>query len=427
MTNRTITTALGASALALALATSPAHAQQQDEGFDAADAAIAIGATAGAGVVMTKAGDMGLNGNTVRTATPGGGLRIANTLDELQRRGETAQRAHTGRIGGGANLGMLEQRGMQAQDARGRGVGHIANPELETRGNMARNARLDARNVSRVAADAPGFERQLARQVGPDGISRLAAQGDAAQAARGRIVNEGQLMRQIDKTDDIARLNRAGRAAQTARGASSARAASKIARTGRVAATAGKAGRAAVAGTGVGLAVVAAEVAVSEGVEALTGAEIQDPVTTGFQYGAAIFDKDVTLADVAAQRMEHHRENFRRIGETFTEPGRFKENLSEYGAKKAEQFERFADNVDRTDRKVRDGIESATGIRLDRRSDTMRRYGEALKGDHKVKAVGKVAVDRAQHHVRNAGKVTGKVACGIGNIFRSEKNDKNCK
>ncbi len=503
MLNRKWTPAIGASLLAIATMATPAMAQAQeprtgqDDGISAGEAAAAAGAAVAAGVVMQQAGSTGLN------ATPKS--RRASSLADLQRRGEMAQQARAGKIGSGADLADLERRGQAAQRARAGRIGNGANlDDLARRGDLARGSRARLRNAGNAAANSPSFERQLMQRTGPDDVSRLVRQGDAAQAARGRMVNEGQLVRNIgDKGGDISQLNKSGRAAQAARRIDTATDAArivdraddvadmaKVTRTARVTGKAGKAGRAALAGTGVGAAVVVAEVAGTEAVRALTGAELQDPLSTGIQYGAAIFDKDVTLADVAAQRWEHHKDNFAKVKETFTEPGRLGENLSAYGQEKAEQFEKAAKFIDEKDRAARSAIREETGIQFDRRSDTTRRYaealsggnalhdvgsvladrtrhhidnaraagqyaqkigaanreaignatgakldsvgdtasryGKALSGDNKVKAVAEVAADRARHHADNARKVGSKISCGIGNIFRKKENDKDC-
>ena len=47
-------------------------------------------------------------------------------------------------------------------------------------------------------------------------------------------------------------------------------------------------------------------------------------------------------------------------------------------------------------------------------------------GEKPVKAVAKVAADRAKHHIGNAKAVGKKTKCGIGNLFRSKKKDKKC-
>lgn len=264
-----------------------------------------------------------------------------------------------------------------------------------------------------------GLKGSVLQKAGPQGTSQLIGKGNAARAARGvgSVTGEAQLMRQIDKAGDVSKLNKAGRAAQVARGAGGIKAAStaadaaklgKMAKVGATAGKAGKAGRAALAGTGIGAAVVVGEIVATEGIEALTGAEVQDPVSTTFQYGAAIFDKDVTLGDVARARREHHKENFRKIGETFTEPGRLKENWQAYGDK------------------TRGNIENATGMDLQSKAERRQAYGNALASDKPVAATAKVVGDRAKHHLENTGKVTKKVGCGLGNIFRKKENDKKC-
>lgn len=259
----------------------------------------------------------------------------------------------------------------------------------------------------------------ILRQAGPRGTAQIIGKGTAAQAARGigAATSEARLMQQINKAGDVSKLNKAGRAAQVARGAGGLRAAStaadaarmaKTARTVKTGVAAGKAGRAALAGTGVGAAVVLAEIAATEGIEAATGADIQDPVSTTFQYGSAIFDKDVTLGDVARERAAHHRENFRKIGETFSTPGKFKENMQAYG----------------DDKRVK--IENATGMDLQSGRERRAAYGAALTSDKPVAATAKVVGDRAKHHLENTGKVTKKVGCGLGNIFRKKEDDKDC-
>ncbi len=223
--------------------------------------------------------------------------------------------------------------------------------------------------------------------------------------------------RPINKTGDVAKLNKAGRAAQVARGAGGIKAAStaadaaklaKMAKVGASAGKLGKAGRAAVAGTGIGAVVVAAEIVGTEGIEALTGAELQDPISTSFQYGAAVFDKDIKISDVAKARIEHRKENFRRIGETFSEPGKVKENLTAYG------------------NKTRGNIENVTGMELQSGKERRAAYTEAMTSEKPVAATAKVLGDRAKHHLKNTGKVTKKIGCGIGNIFRKKGKDKKC-
>lgn len=259
----------------------------------------------------------------------------------------------------------------------------------------------------------------ILQKAGPKGTGLLIRKGTAAQAVRGigGATSEAQLMQRINKVGDISKLNKAGRAAQVARGAGGIKAAStaadaaklaKMAKAGATAGKLGKAGRAAVAGTGVGAVVVVAEIAATEGIEAVTGADIQDPVSTTFQYGSAIFDKDVTLGDVAKARAAHHRENFRKIGETFTTPGKMQENLQAYGDKN------------------RAKVENATGMDLQSGRERRAAYGAALTSDKPVAATAKVMGDRAKHHLENTGKVTKKVGCGLGNIFRKKENDKKC-
>lgn len=260
---------------------------------------------------------------------------------------------------------------------------------------------------------------RILEKAGPKGTSQLIGKGNAARAARGAgpVTSQAQLMQRINKAGDISKLNKAGRAAQVARGAGGIKAAStaadaarlaRIAKTGATAGKLGKAGRAALAGTGVGAAVVVGEIVATESIEALTGADVQDPVSTTFQYGAAIFDKDVTLGDVARQRAQHHRENFRKIGETFTTPGRLKENMTAYGDK------------------TRGNIEKATGMDLQSKAERRQAYGNAFTSKKPVAATAKVMGDRAKHHLENTGKVTKKVGCGLGNLFRKKENDKKC-
>lgn len=340
-----------------------------------------------------------------------------------------------------SDLGQVLAKGDAAKAAR---AGRIAGSsgdlaELGRRGDAARTVRSGMRMDAAATKNTPKFGQRLLNPAGPNAdVAKLVAKGDAAQLARGgRLINEGQVVRNIaDKGGDISKLNKAGRAAQVARGAGGLKAAStsakaaEMAKTAKTAATAGKlgkGGRAALAGTGVGAAIVVAEIAGTEGVKALTGAELQDPISTGFQYGAAIFDKDVTLADVAAQRLDHHRENFRKLGETLTTKGKLKENLKEYGQEKKEDFQKFAAKVDKNDRAARAGIRDATGIELERRSDVNKRYAEALAGDNKVKAVAGVAGQRTKHHVNNAKRATKKLGCGIGNMFKKKSKEKQCK
>ncbi|MEO9599819.1 hypothetical protein [Parasphingorhabdus sp.] len=404
--------------------------------------------------------------------------RIAGSADdmaELERRGnaaksarqvKTAPRARPANITN-SNLARMIERGENAQRARVNRVAGSADDltELNRRGNAAKNARLNKTAPARKgngmkvtfrdqvrAKPAPSklstkgadsFGRKLISPKGANAdVARLVRKGDAAQVARGRMVNEGQVVRNIaNKGGDISKLNKAGRSAQVARGAGGLKAASKatdaakmaktakLAKTAKVGATAakiGKGGRAALAGTGVGAVVIAAEIAGKESVKALTGAEVQDPISTGFQYGAAIFDKDVSLRDVAAQRRAHHRENFRKLGQTFTTKGKLKENLSTYGQEKGAQIRKTAVKVDRFDRNVRTGIKDKTGLTLERGSDVRKRYGAAAMSKKPVKAVAQVAKGRAEHHINNAKAVGKKTKCGIGNLFRSKKKDKKC-
>lgn len=393
--------------------------------------------------------------------------------------------------------------------------------DLVARGNKARSSR----EALKASGQAVRGEQALGRKLigkGAD-VPNLLAKGDAAQAMRKAApINEAQLMRGIaDQGGDITKLNKAGRTAQAARGAGGLKAAktstqaakavqtsakaakaAKMAKTGATVGKAGKGARAVVAGSGIGLVALAAEAAGKESVKALTGAEIQDPLSTGFQYGAAIFDKDVSMKDVWEQRREHHKENWSNVKATFTEKGRFKQNLQNYGAEKREQFARgvektaeFGRKVDAFDRNARNAIEGETGVKLERSTDVAARYGAALQGDKKLKAFGEVAksraqhhlsnakaatnyttekvreagaqnraavgqatgadlrsvrettsryaeaaksekpvagvasvaADRAKHHTDNAKKVTGKVLCGVGNIFRKKDKDKDCK
>ena len=414
----------------------------------------------------------GENAQRVRTNRIAGS---ADNLADLERRGNAAKgarqvksapRARPANIAN-SNFGRVIDKGENAQRARVNRVAGSADDltELNRRGNAAKNARLNRTAPARKgngmkvtfrdqvrAKPAPAklstrgadsFGRKLVNPRGANAdVGRLVSKGDAAQAARGRMVNEGQVVRNIaNKGGDISKLNKAGRSAQVARGAGGLKAASKaadaakmaktakLAKTAKVGATAakiGKGGRAALAGTGVGAVVVAAEIAGTESVKALTGAEVQDPISTGFQYGAAIFDKDISLRDVAAQRRAHHRENFRKIGETFTTKGKLKENLSAYGQKTGAKIKNTAVKVDRFDRNVRAGIKDKTGLTLERQSDVRKRYGAAAMGKKPVAAVAKVAKDRAKHHMDNAKAVGKKTKCGIGNLFRSKKKDKKC-
>lgn len=450
---------------------------------------------------LERRGNAAKAARQVRTTPKARPSNIANSdLGRTLKNGEGAQRARVNRLGGSAdNLAELERRGDAAKGARQAKVTPKARPsniaksdlgrvlqkgegaqrmrvnriggstdslaELERRGNAAKGARSKVGKPSRgrngmkvtfrdqvrakpntlkpSTKGADSFGRRLINPKGANAdVARLVSKGDAAQVARSKIVNEGQVVRNVaNKGGDISKLNKAGRSAQVARGAGGLKAAStsanaakmaktaklaKAAKIGATGAKVGKAGRAALAGTGVGLVVVAAEIAGTEGVKALTGAEVQDPISTGFQYGAAIFDKDVSLRDVAAQRRAHHRENFRKIHETFTTKGKVRENLRAYGQEKGQQIQKTAAKIDRADRNVRAGIEDKTGLKLERRSDVRKRYGQALVGGKPVAGVTKVATDRTKHHINNAKAVGKKAKCGIGNIFRSKKNDKKC-
>ena len=397
--------------------------------------------------------DLARRGNGAQQARAG---RIGNgaNLDDLARRGNAAQQARGPRIGNGANLDDLARRGNVAQQARTARIGNGANlSDLARRGNAAQTTRGGLRSAANAAANGPGFERGLARQVGQPNVARLVNGGDAAQLARGRMVNEGQLMRNITNNGgNITDLNRQGRAAQAARRVDTAsdigraagradqvrdaarigRVASRvddvadIARAARIAGSAGRAGRAALASTGVGALVVAAEIVGTESVRALTGVELQDPISTGAMYGAALFSKDISLAEVAQMRREHHLENFQRLHETLTTPGQLGENLREYGQMRAEDIREFGENVQEFRHNSRDFVGNATGAQLDAPEETVGRYAEAMQEDNSLQAVAEVAADRARHHTENVGRVGGKVACGIGNIFRKKENDRDC-
>lgn len=347
-------------------------------------------------------------------------------------------------IGNGSQLDDLVKRGQNAQAARASRVAGSAD-EL---------ADLAKRGKSAQAARAATSGSKLGAQVLANGgdLGKVLNAGDAARAARGLdAANEASLMRNITaKGGDISDLNKAGRSAQAARGAGGLKALSKaddaaklakIAKTGATAGKAGKAGRAAIAGTGVGVVVIAAEIAATESIEALTGAEIQDPVSTTFQYGAAIFDKDVKMSDVAAERLQHHKDNFAAFGKTLTTKGQLKKNLQTYGADKKEKFQenmrKFGNNMDKLDSNLKQTgatnralVGSITGADMRSVEETSNRYKEALASEKKIKNTAQVMGDRAKHHVENTKKVTkkvgSKVACGIGNIFKKKENDKEC-
>ena len=257
----------------------------------------------------------------------------------------------------------------------------------------------------------------------------------------------------------------------------------KTAKTAGTVAKVGKGGRAVLAGTGVGAVAVVAEMAAVEGIKATTGVEVQDPLSTGFQYGAAIFDKDVTIADVAAQRRAHHRENFKNLADTLTTEGKVMDNITEYADSKNPALGQGVRFVDKFDRQRRAFIEEHTGIKTERRMDIVAKYGAGLKkdglkgvatvaserakhhidnaralgattrsvagnvtgadlrsvretrnryaaaatSDKPVAAVAEVAKQRVQHHANNAKKVSSKIACGFGNLLTRKDKDKDCK
>ncbi|WP_321326555.1 hypothetical protein [uncultured Parasphingorhabdus sp.] len=395
-----------------------------------------------------------------------------------------------------SDLGRVIKNGENARAARVTRVAGSANElaDLGRRGDAARNAR----NVAKAGQGS----QQLGRQIlaNSDDLGGALRRGDIAQQAR-RLApaNEAQVVRNVAASGgDISKLNKAGRTAQVARGAGGLKAASttadaaKMARAAKLAKTAktagtvgklGKGGRALLAGTGVGAVAVVAEMAAVEGIKATTGVEVQDPLSTGFQYGAAIFDKDVSIADVAAQRREHHRENFRNLTETLTTEGKLMDNITKYADSKNPALGNGVRMLDRLDRQRRALLEEHTGIKTERRMDVVARYGDSLKkhglegvatvagerakhhvdnaralgatsrsmvgnatgadlrsiretqnryaeaatSDKPIAAVAEVAKQRAQHHTNNVKKVGSKVACGIGNIFRSKSKDKDCK
>jgi len=179
--------------------------------------------------------------------------------------------------------------------------------------------------------------------------------------------------------------------------------AAKLARTAKTAGTVakvGKGGRAVLAGTGVGAVAVVAEMAAVEGIKATTGVEVQDPLSTGFQYGAAIFDKDVTIADVAAQRRAHHRENFKNLAETLTTEGKVMDNITKYADSKNPALGQGVRLINQFDRQRRALLEEHTGIKTERRMDIVAKYGAGLKKDG-LKGVATVAGERAKHHFEN--------------------------
>ncbi|WP_432201664.1 hypothetical protein ACRAQ7_05840 [Erythrobacter sp. W53] len=394
------------------------------------------------------------------------------------------------------DLGRVVQNGENARAARAKRIAGSADElaDLARRGDVARNAR----NVAKAGQGS----QQLGRQILANGgdLGNVLRKGDVAQHARRLApVNEAQVVRNIAANGgDISKLNKAGRTAQVARGAGGLKAASttadaaKMARAAKMAKTAktagtvakvGKGGRAILAGTGVGAVAVVAEMAAVEGIKATTGVEVQDPLSTGFQYGAALFDKDVSLADVAAQRRAHHRENFKNLAETLTTEGKVMDNITKYADSKNPALGKGVRMMDRFDRQRRAFIQEHTGIKTERKMDVVSRYGAGLKNDglkgvatvagdrakhhidnaralgatsraaagnvtgadlrslretrnryvaaaasdKPVAAVARVAGQRAKHHGNNAKKVGSKVACGIGNIFRKKDEDKDCK
>ncbi|WP_379552461.1 hypothetical protein [Qipengyuania sp. DGS5-3] len=395
-----------------------------------------------------------------------------------------------------SDLGRVVQNGENARAARATRIAGSADElaGLARRGDVARNAR----NVAKAGQGS----QQLGRQILANGgdLGNVLRKGDVAQHARRLApVNEAQVVRNIAANGgDISKLNKAGRTAQVARGAGGLKAASttadaaKMARAAKMAKTAktagtvakvGKGGRAILAGTGVGAVAVVAEMAAVEGIKATTGVEVQDPLSTGFQYGAALFDKDVSLADVAAQRRAHHRENFKNLAETLTTEGKVMDNITKYTDSKNPALGKGVRMMDRFDRQRRAFIQEHTGIKTERKMDVVSRYGAGLKNDglkgvatvagdrakhhidnaralgatsraaagnvtgadlrslretrnryvaaaasdKPVAAVARVAGQRAKHHGNNAKKVGSKVACGIGNIFRKKDEDKDCK
>lgn len=414
---------------------SPAMAELERRGQ------VARQARTGNVVNSSNLNELARRGDVARNARPT--IGSGANLDELTRRGNVARNARPA-IGSGANLDDLARRGNLARDARAGKIGNAANiDELGRRGRIAQTARPGAAKVPTQRA----LNGNLLQKAGPNGVSDLVRRGDMAQVARGRIGNEGQLIRQIDSASDVSKLNKAGRGAQAARGAGGLKAAStatdaakaakaaklakaakvaKMAKTGATAGKVGKAGRAAVAGTGVGLIAIGAEIAFVQGMKASTGAEIQDPISTGFQYGAAVFDKDISIGDVAEARWDHHKENFQSIGETFTEKGRYKENLTNYGKGVAETAVKVNDFGKKTGATARKGLGAVTGAEFDSIGSTQKKYGSALTSDKPIANTGRVMADRTKHHAQNAGKVAAKKACQAANLLRFKKNRKKC-
>ncbi|GMN04251.1 hypothetical protein [Erythrobacter sp. MTPC3] len=406
----------------------------------------------------------------IQTLQSSGNARAAigngSQLDDLVRRGQSAQAARAPRAAGSAadviNTRAAAQGPRNIQTLRSpaepRGVtfrdGGMSGARANVAGSADELADLAKRGKSAQAARAATGGPKLGTRVIVNGgdLGKVLNAGDAARAARGLdAASEASALRGIAANGgNISDLNKAGRTAQAARGAGGLKALgkvddaaklAKIAKTGAAAGKVGKAGRAALAGTGVGAAVVVAEIVATESVEALTGADIQDPISTTFQYGAAVFDKDVKISDVAKQRLQHHRDNLAAIGKTLTTKGQLKKNLQTYGADKKEKFQenmrKFGNNMEKLDGNLKQAgatnralVGSITGADMRSVEETSNRYKEALAGDNKIKNTAKVMGDRAKHHVENTKKVTkkvgSKVACGIGNIFKKKENDKDC-
>lgn len=309
-------------------------------------------------------------------ANPGAVPAVQGYNTQVQASGETAEDGGLGPVGTVAAIGAV-----------GAGAYYVSGGAANTARTVGTAGRAaQAANAARAgtALTQQGLQAQVLRNAGVQGTAQIVANADAAQAARGRI-SQGQLARQINRGGgNIANINRAGRTAQAARAGSTVANAGRLARVGRFARGA----------TAVGAGVMVGQ----EAVTALTGAEFESAIGTGAAYLEALRSDDPNaLAELRERRREHHRENFRRIGETFTVPGRMRENLGDY-----------------------------TGMELDSVQDTAQRYAEAATSDTPVRDTLGVAGDRARHHLENTGRATGKVVCGIGNIFRSEENDHDC-
>ncbi|WP_120076950.1 hypothetical protein [Aurantiacibacter odishensis] len=286
-----------------------------------------------------------------------------------------------------ANQGMGTFGTVATVGALGAGAYYVSGGAANTARTVGTAGRAaQAANAARAgtALTQQGLQAQVLRNAGVHGTARIVANADAAQAARGRI-SQGQLARQINQGGgSVANMNRAGRTAQAARAGSTAANAGRLARVGRMARGA----------TVVGGAVLVGQ----ETVTALTGAEFESALATGAAYLEALRSDDPNaLAELRQRRREHHQENFRRIGETFTERGRLRENVGDY-----------------------------TGMELVSMEDTAQRYGEAVASDTPVRDILGVAGERAVHHLENTGRAVSRVSCGIGNIFRREENDKEC-